>query len=58
MGNVPGMRKLITLGRRRPPAEPPRVVERDSGEEEVETREAREAEATPSHMTRLKTNRL
>jgi len=39
-------------------AERPSHTERASGEEAVLTREQRDAEATPSDMTRLKTDRL
>jgi len=53
-----GMRRLITIGRRQRPPGQRRQAERDSGEGAIETRQAREAEATPSHMNRLKTFRL
>jgi len=52
------MRMRIRIRRRRRTPAPPRDEERASGEEAIDSREASEAEATPSHMNRLKTFRL
>jgi hypothetical protein len=51
------MRRRTSIPRRREPA-PRRSEERASGEEAIVTRQAREAEVTPSHMNRLKTSQL
>jgi hypothetical protein len=53
-----GMRKTTRRHRRQRTLPLPRREERASGEEAIATRDESEAEATPSHMNRLKTSRL